>query len=94
MSKKPNLEMIDPDNPEWTDEMFAQSKRIADLPTSLRSKLGVRGPQKTPTKRPTTIRLSPDVVEAFKATGSGWQGRIDAALKDWLQSHPQIHTGA
>jgi len=33
------------------------------------------------------IRLSPDVVNAFRATGSGWQGRIDDALKDWLGHH-------
>jgi uncharacterized protein (DUF4415 family) len=35
----------------------------------------------------TTIRLSPDVMAAFKATGAGWQTRIDAALKEWLQTH-------
>lgn len=35
----------------------------------------------------TTIRLSPDVVEAFKASGGGWQTKIDLALKDWLKGH-------
>jgi uncharacterized protein (DUF4415 family) len=30
--------------------------------------------------------LSPDVVQAFKAGGAGWQTRIDAALKDWLST--------
>lgn len=49
-----------------------------------------RGPQKAPTKQATTIRLSPDVMTAFKATGTGWQTRIDAALKDWLRTHPQV----
>lgn len=43
--------------------------------------------QKAPTKQITTIRLSPDVMAAFKATGQGWQGRIDNALKDWLRTH-------
>ena len=57
------------------------------LPTALRAKLGVRGPQKTPTKERITIRLSPDVVEQFRATGDGWQTRVDAALQDWLKSH-------
>lgn len=57
------------------------------LPASLQRKLGVRGPQKAPTKERVTIRLSPDVVERFKATGAGWQTRIDAALQDWLKSH-------
>lgn len=34
-----------------------------------------------------TIRLSPEVVQPFRATGDGWQTRMDAALKDWLLSH-------
>lgn len=57
------------------------------LPESVRRKLGLRGPQKAPTKQRITIRLSPDVVERFRATGDGWQTRVDAALKDWLRSH-------
>ena len=57
------------------------------LPASLRRKLGVRGPQKAPTKERITIRLSPDVVERFRATGEGWQTRVDAALQDWLKTH-------
>jgi len=60
------------------------------LPAALRKTLGVRGPQKTPRKEPTTIRLSPDVMTAFKATGAGWQTRIDAALKEWLKSHSPV----
>jgi uncharacterized protein (DUF4415 family) len=57
------------------------------LPASLRRKLGVRGPQKAPTKERITIRLSPEVVQRFRATGDGWQTRVDAALQDWLKSH-------
>lgn len=59
----------------------------AALPASLQAKLRTRGPQKAPTKERITIRLSPEVVEPFKATGAGWQSRLDAALKDWLKSH-------
>lgn len=57
------------------------------LPEALRQKLGVRGPQKAPTKERITIRLSPEVVERFRATGEGWHTRLDAALKDWLKNH-------
>ena len=46
-----------------------------------------RGTQKAAVKQATTIRLSPDVMAAFKATGAGWQTRIDNALKDWLITH-------
>jgi uncharacterized protein (DUF4415 family) len=45
------------------------------------------GTVKAAPKVSTTIRLSPDVVQAFRAGGDGWQTRIDAALKDWLQTH-------
>lgn len=39
------------------------------------------------TKERITIRLSPEVVQQFRATGDGWQTRIDTALKDWLKTH-------
>ena len=35
----------------------------------------------------TTIRLSKDVIERFKASGPGWQTRIDEALRDWIKKH-------
>ena len=57
------------------------------LPASLRLKVGVRGAQKAPVKERITIRLSPDVVQSFRATGDGWQTRVDAALQDWLKTH-------
>lgn len=53
----------------------------------MKRRSGVRGPQNAPTKQVTTIRLSPEVMQAFKSTGAGWQTRIDAALKDWLRTH-------
>jgi uncharacterized protein (DUF4415 family) len=48
------------------------------------------GTVKAAPKVSTTIRLSPDVVQAFKAAGDGWQTRIDAALKDWLHTHSPV----
>ena len=60
---------------------------VGVLPASLRQKVGVRGAQKSPTKERVTIRLSPDVVERFRATGDGWQTRVDAALRNWLKTH-------
>ncbi len=36
----------------------------------------------------TTVRLDADVLSAFKATGKGWQTRMNAALRDYVQSHP------
>lgn len=67
--------------------MFKPASEV--LPMELQKTLGVRprGPQKTPTKVSTTIRLSSDVVQAFRVTGDGWQTRVDAALKEWLKTH-------
>lgn len=53
----------------------------------MNARAGVRGPQKAPTKQTTTIRLSPEVLSAFKGTGKGWQTRVDNALKEWLKAH-------
>ena len=78
----------DPENPEWTDEMAANALRIGDLPPSLEAKLRGR-PRAAVVKERTTIRLSADVLARFRATGRGWQTRIDAALKEWLAQQPQ-----
>lgn len=51
-------------------------------------KVGQRGPQKQPTKVSVTLRYSPEVVDYFKATGAGWQTRMDEALKEWIKKHP------
>lgn len=65
------------------------SHSLPELRAKLAQKRATIGrPKKlTPKKMPTTIRLSPEVMLAFKATGAGWQTRIDAALKDWLRTH-------
>lgn len=53
-----------------------------------------RGKGKRPAKEAVTIRYTPDVLEAFRASGAGWQTRMDAALADWLKNHsPEELTG-
>ena len=61
-------------------------KPFSALPASLQAKLRGR-PKAAVTKERITIRLSPDVVQSFRATGDVWQTRIDAALRDWLKTH-------
>ena len=46
---------------------------------------GKRGPQKAPTKKLVSLRLSPEVVEHFKAGGRGWQTQIDRTLKEAIR---------
>lgn len=40
-----------------------------------------RGPQKTRTKKLISLRIDPEVIERFRASGAGWQGRINVALR-------------
>lgn len=83
----------DDDNPEWTPEDFAKARPASEVlhdisPKNVADTILKRGrPLKEVTKAPVSIRLSPDVLEAFRMTGKGWQTRVDEALKDWLKSH-------
>lgn len=76
------------DSPELTAEDIAAARPFAEVFPEMAAKMrGARGPQKTPTKVSTTIRLSPEVIAHFKSGGAGWQARIDAALKEWVAKH-------
>lgn len=81
--------LIDPQGEvrELSSKDLKAMRSIEALPDSLQRKIGQRGEQKAPTKERITIRLSRDVVETFRATGDGWQTRVDAALQDWLSEH-------
>ena len=74
---------FDKDNPEWTKKDFDKARPPQEVlpPEILAAFPKTRGLQKALKKVPVSIRLSPDVVEHFKSTGPGWQGRIDEALK-------------
>src|SRR3954453_1039486 len=72
----------DVQSPELTAEQIAKAKRFAEvfpeLPPSIRKG---RGPNKAPTKKLVSLRLSGQVIAAYKAGGPGWQSRIDADLR-------------
>jgi uncharacterized protein (DUF4415 family) len=70
------------DTPEITAEQFAQAKRFGEAFPVLAEKMRRgRGPQKAPTKIAVQLRLDRDVVERFRASGKGWQSRINEILK-------------
>jgi len=72
----------DPENPEWTEEDVAKARPFAEVHPELAvSYRRTRRAQKTPTKKPISLRLDPDVIEHFRATGPGWQSRINDALR-------------
>ena len=87
---------VDPDDaPELTDDFFEQGEwKIADQPVSaqqgaaaLRQALSRGRPKAASTKLALTVRYDAEVIDAFKATGKGWQTRMNAALRDWLKNH-------
>ncbi|MDR3299980.1 MAG: BrnA antitoxin family protein [Candidatus Accumulibacter sp.] len=78
--REPSLEEV----AAWEDAFLSHS--YADLKAKLAARRR-RGAQKAPVKERVTLRLSPNVVQFFKATGAGWQTRMDGALQDWLKTH-------
>lgn len=65
----------DPDTYELSDAQFKQLRPA-------------RGRPKSPDpKELISIRLSSEVLAAFRASGDGWQTRIDEALKTYLKEH-------
>ncbi|WP_226018931.1 BrnA antitoxin family protein [Novosphingobium sp. FKTRR1] len=74
------------DNPEVTEQDLAQARPFAEVFPVLAAKLEterrLRGrPKAGAPKVSTTLRLDPDIVAHFRATGPGWQSRINAALR-------------
>jgi uncharacterized protein (DUF4415 family) len=80
---KTRSSVADPDDMMITDEMFARAKRRDDLPAEIERLLPRRrGPgKKKLAKVSLTLRVSRPAVEAFRATGDGWQTRMNDALE-------------
>jgi uncharacterized protein (DUF4415 family) len=69
--------MSDPDAVPFTDAEWEQVKPLVR-----------RGrPLGSGSKMQVTLGLDVDVLEKFRASGDGWQTRINDALKSWVQSH-------
>lgn len=65
----------DPDNLPLTDAELQQFKR------------GRGRPLGSGKKEQVTLRLDAEILEQFRATGNGWQTRINEALRDWAKHH-------
>ena len=74
----------DPDSPELTDDDMASAKPFAEafpkIAETMRRNVGGR-PKSANPKQPISIRLDQDVIAKFKATGPGWQSRINEVLR-------------
>ena len=51
-----------------------------------------RGPQHAPTKHPINIRLDATIVDYYRATGKGWQTRLNDDLAILVTRRVRTHT--
>jgi uncharacterized protein (DUF4415 family) len=90
---------VDPDEaPELTDADFDRgvwqigdkvvSREEAQAAAREQMRRG-RPPVESP-KQSLTVRYDADIVAAFKASGAGWQTRMNDALREWLKTHSAV----
>ena len=95
MPRKPNPELLDDDSPELDEAWFKSAKPASELlpglvgsdaaAVMLKPKRG--RPVLDAPKQHVNIRLDADIVLAFKSRGSGWQTKVNSALREWLSAH-------
>ena len=82
----------DDENPEWTAEDVAKARPAAEMlpqfigeaATQELLRRGPGRPEKPNRKVNQTLRLDPDVLEAYRHQGSGWQARINEVLREHM----------
>jgi uncharacterized protein (DUF4415 family) len=85
----------DEDNPEWTAEDFARARPASEvLPrfigqaaTDELLRRGRGRPAKPDRKVNQTLRLDPDVLEAYRGEGPGWQALMNEVLRQHMPRH-------
>ena len=72
---------VDPDDaPPLTDAFFERAE--------IREGDRIVRPGRTPdAPAPGLVQLEPDLLERLRATGPGWQARVNEAVREWLQRH-------
>ncbi|MBC7964244.1 MAG: BrnA antitoxin family protein [Steroidobacteraceae bacterium] len=93
---KPNPYLIDDENPEWTTEDFKNARPAGEILHEIFSKevademLAPKPGRKLGSglKDAQNIRFDRDILATFKATGKGWQTRMNDALRTYLKEHP------
>lgn len=88
-------DLIDDDEvPELTEEFSRNAISFKELPADLQHILSEinRGnvtfrPDAPSIEEEVTLKLSRPVLERFRASGVGWEGRVDEALRQWMEEH-------
>lgn len=87
MATRTKRERSEPVNPEWTKEDFERARPAGEVLPAL---VGIQAWEQRKRGRPrvahpkmmVSLRLDQDVVAALKATGPGWQSRVNALLRE------------
>lgn len=86
--RKKGRARVSNENPTWSDEDFNRARPAREvLPRLYGSKIAgemlrPRGRPKSPTSKiAISLRIAPDVLERWKASGAGWQTRMAESLK-------------
>ena len=89
MKRQPKSRKSGRINPEWTEAMIANARPArAVLPRIFGARIAAnmlkpRGRPKSPeSKVAISLRLSPDTLARWKATGPGWQTRMANVLRE------------
>ena len=64
----------DGDAPEWTPQMFAKA-------------VARKGLNPVPKKSLLSLRVDSDVIDWFKSQGAGYQSRMNALLRAYMEAH-------
>jgi len=77
--------MTDEENPEWTEADFAQAKPFKNVHPTLHEAWKKRGrPPVAAPKVHIGFRLAADVVDGIRATGRGYNARVEKVLREAL----------
>jgi uncharacterized protein (DUF4415 family) len=85
VAKKPDPFMTDEENPEWTARMVAEARPFREVFPAQYAAWKKRGrpPIETP-KVHIGFRLAADVVHGLRATGRGYNARVEKLLREAL----------
>jgi uncharacterized protein (DUF4415 family) len=83
MAKKPSRPVVDDENPEWTAEDFARARPFEEVfPEQYKAWKKIGRPPVAIPKVHIGFRLAADVVEGVRASGKGYNARVEKVLRD------------
>ncbi|WP_299443189.1 BrnA antitoxin family protein [uncultured Rhodospira sp.] len=71
------------DGADEDDRPASEAEMRAAVEADLAGRAGRAGSRRTPV----VLGIDTDIVAAFRATGPGWRGRMNAALREWVREH-------